>query len=284
MKNVMYPSLDESVNELAYQMYRKAVRFGTWDPAKIDFTQDKKDFEALDDDLKAFMVHFITGFKNAEENVAIHFCPWVMMATTTDWQAFLSTQLFEEFKHAELFDRFFKEVIGREPIETVVNVNSAKLQDRSKELILALEKDPAERERELAGAVTHYMGINEGVQAVTGYEVFFAVFGDKGLFPGLAQGYRYIQMDEGRHVGFGIRLLRKLVQNPELAAHVRGIYEEYYPIISKRYDQNLVVDGREIPYPPEVHGKERIIKNYNRRLKDIFGPVFEDEEEMEDAV
>lgn len=35
---------------------------------------------------------------------------------------------------------------------------------------------------------------------MTGYEVFEAVYGSKGLLPGLAEGFARIKEDEGRHV------------------------------------------------------------------------------------
>ena len=34
------------------RLYQKAKRLGTWDPASCDFTQDRKDWETLDDLLR----------------------------------------------------------------------------------------------------------------------------------------------------------------------------------------------------------------------------------------
>ncbi|OES43483.1 R2-like ligand-binding oxidase [Domibacillus iocasae] len=267
----LMPSVDKTTDEVAWDLYRKAIRFGTWDPAAIDLSQDKKDFEALDEDLKGYLIHFCTGFLDAEENVALKFCPWIMLGSSTEQQAFLSTQLLEEFKHTEFFMRYFKEVIGRERIPSVKNMVQQKLDDRVKTMLAALEQSEEERESALVEGLTHYQGIIEGVQAMTGYDVFEAVYGSKGLFPGLGEGYARIKEDEGRHVGFGLRMLKLYARNPEHAKRIRALYEEYLPLILVRYDQPVIVDGKEYPTPPEVRGRERVTKMFERRLKDILG-------------
>ena len=267
----LIPGLDKTTDEVAWDLYRKAIRFGTWDPAAIDLSQDKKDFAALDDDRKGYLIHFCTGFLDAEENVALKFCPWIMLGSSTEQQAFLSTQLLEEFKHTEFFMRYFQEVLGRNRIAGVKNIVQQKLDERSKKMLDALELGAEEREAALVEGLTHYQGIIEGVQAMTGYEVFEAVFGSKGLFPGLAEGFARIKEDEGRHVGFGLRMLKLLARHPEHAKRIRALYDEYLPYILIRYEQPVIVDGREYPTPSEVRGRERLTKMFERRLKDIFG-------------
>ncbi|MEH7392552.1 R2-like ligand-binding oxidase [Bacillus sp. JJ1503] len=273
MSEVLITDLEKSTAEVAWNLYRKAIRFGTWDPATIDLSQDKKDFESLDRDLQDYLIHFCTGFLDAEENVALKFCPWIMLGASTEEQAFLSTQLLEEFKHTEFFMRYFSEVLGRERIPGVKNLVQQKLDERAKQMLAALEAGPEEREAALVEGLTHYQGIIEGVQAMSGYDVFEAVYGNKGLFPGLAEGFSRIKEDEGRHVGFGLRMLKLLARNPKHAERIRAIYDEYLPFILIRYDQQIIVDGREVPTPPEVRGRERLTKLFNRRLKDIFGEL-----------
>ncbi|WP_409292621.1 R2-like ligand-binding oxidase [Peribacillus sp. SCS-37] len=273
MSEELITGLDRSTAEVAWNLYRKAIRFGTWDPASIDLEQDKKDFETLDEDLKDYLIHFCTGFLDAEENVALKFCPWIMLGASTEEQAFLSTQLLEEFKHTEFFMRYFSEVLGRERIPGVKNLVQQKLDDRARQMLDALDAGQEEREAALVEGLTHYQGIIEGVQAMSGYDVFEAVYGSKGLFPGLAEGFARIKEDEGRHVGFGLRMLKLLARNPKHAVRIRAIYDEYLPFILIRYDQEVIVDGRVVPTPPEVRGRERLTKLFDRRLKDIFGSL-----------
>jgi ribonucleoside-diphosphate reductase beta chain len=267
----LIPSLDKTTDEVAWDLYRKAIRFGTWDPATIDLSQDKTDFVSLDENLKGYLIHFCTGFLDAEENVALKFCPWVMLGASTEQQAFLSTQLLEEFKHTEFFMRYFKEVFGLERIAGVKNTVQQKLDDRVKKMLAALEQGPEEREAALVEGLTHYQGIIEGVQAMTGYEVYEVVYGSKGLLPGLGEGFTRIKEDEGRHVGFGLRMLKLFARNPKHAKNIRALYDEYLPHILIRYDQPIIVNGQEYLTPPEVRGRERLVKMFERRLKDIFG-------------
>jgi ribonucleoside-diphosphate reductase beta chain len=263
--------LDKTTDEVAWDLYRKAIRFGTWDPAAIDLSQDKEDFANLDEDLKGYLIHFCTGFLDAEENVALKFCPWIMLGSSTEQQAFLSTQLLEEFKHTEFFMRYFKEVFQIDRIPGVKNTVQQKLDERVEHMLDALHLEPEGREAALVEGLTHYQGIIEGVQAMSGYDVYEAVYGSKGLLPGLAEGFARIKEDEGRHVGFGLRMLKLFARNPKHAARIRAVYEEYLPYIMIRYDQPVIVDGKEYPTPPEVRGRERVQKLFDRRLKDIFG-------------
>ncbi|SFD94659.1 ribonucleoside-diphosphate reductase beta chain [Bacillus sp. OV194] len=271
MSDDLILSLEKSTDEVAWNLYRKAIRFGTWDPAEIDLTHDKDDFEALDQDLKDYLIHFCTGFLDAEENVALKFCPWIMLGASTQQQAFLSTQLLEEFKHTEFFLRYFEEVLGIKRIHGVQNLVQQKLDERGKMMLNALEGSIEEREAALVEGLTHYQGIIEGVQAMAGYDVFEDIYGSKGLLPGLKEGFKRIKEDEGRHVGFGLRMLKLLARNEKHANRIREIYSEYLPYILIRYDQPVVVGGREVPTPVEVNGRQRVTKLFERRLKDIFG-------------
>ncbi len=106
--------VEETLDEAAYKLWRKAVKTGTWDPAEIDLSEDKEQYEQLDEPTRVYLERFCSAFYNAEENVAVLFCPWIMAASGLWQQAFLSTQLVEEFKHTDFFDRYFKEVFGEE--------------------------------------------------------------------------------------------------------------------------------------------------------------------------
>ncbi|MDQ0341178.1 ribonucleoside-diphosphate reductase beta chain [Caldalkalibacillus uzonensis] len=261
---------DRDADELAYSLYRMAIRFGTWDPAAIDLSEDKKHFAELDDQKRAYLIHFCTGFWNAEENVALKFCPWIMIAPSTHQQAYLSTQLVEEFKHTEFFERYFREVlnVGRET--KVLNLVHETLDDRSRQLLEALDKGPEEREMAMVEGLVHYQGMIEGVQAMVGYEVFEAVYGQYGLLPGLKEAFKQIKRDEGRHVGFGLRMLKRFAQkDPKYAKRIRELFEEFYSAVIVRYDQPIVVEGKEIETPEEVRGRERIDRMFARRMKDI---------------
>jgi ribonucleoside-diphosphate reductase beta chain len=264
---------DETLENHAYRLWHKAIKFGTWDPSAIDFSQDREQVAQLDPARRAYLERFCAAFHNAEENVARLFCPWIMAHPNLWVQAFLSTQLVEEYKHTEVFERYFEEVLGHRNFQLALrNAVHDSLASRGRTLLAALDAPEPERELRFVEAVTHYQGIIEGVQANTGYQIFVNVFARKGLLPGLSEAFRNIQQDEGRHVGFGLGVLRRFAAKDErYASAIRRMYEEYLPLIRSRYGQSLTVDGAEYPPPPEEQGVERLMKLYERRLQDIFG-------------
>jgi ribonucleoside-diphosphate reductase beta chain len=265
--------LNGGLDEIAQRLWRRAVRSGTWDPAAIDFTEDRKHYVALDPDRRAYLDRFAAAFFRAEATVARVFGPWVMAAPTFSQQAFLSSQLFEEYKHTDFFEIAFRDVFGHEPDQALANPVHEPLPERGERLLALLDRPGPERDAAWVEAVAHYQGVVEGVQANAGYQIFRRVFADKGLFPGLSEGYANIQRDEGRHVGFGIAVLRHhAAADRRLAERIRAVFAEYLPIILARYGQSIVVDGREVPPPPEERGPEQLVELYNRRLRDIFGP------------
>ncbi|HHY65654.1 MAG: R2-like ligand-binding oxidase [Alicyclobacillus sp.] len=264
---------DEPLDNAAYRMWRKAIAFGTWDPAAIDLTRDRQEYLQMDEPMRIYLERFCGAFYNAEENVAKLFCPWIMSVTTTWQQAYLSTHLVEEFKHTEFFDRYFKEVFQitdkRPALENYVHDS---LPERAERLLQAMREPAGDTTMTLVEAFTHYQGIIEGVQANTGYQIFVHVFGKKGMLPGLAEGFRNIQRDEGRHVGFGLTVLRYYARKDErYAKRIKEVYEDYLPHFQKRYGQKMVVNGIEYDPPADEHGYERLMNMYTRRLHDIFG-------------
>ncbi|MGH7707060.1 MAG: ribonucleotide-diphosphate reductase subunit beta, partial [Vulcanimicrobiaceae bacterium] len=220
---------EDPLDDVAYRLYRKAVRFGTWDPAAVDLSGERERYLEMEPRLRHYLERFCAAFHNAEENVARVFGPWVMAGRTTWQQAFLSTQLIEEFKHMDFFERYFEAVFGhmRYNVALANPVHDA-LDQRGAKLIESLNHDDDERELRLVEATTHYQGIIEGVQATTGYLIFLDVFARRGYLPGLSEGFRNIQRDEGRHVSFGLQLLRHYAhKDTRFARRIREMYEEY---------------------------------------------------------
>ena len=266
--------VEEALDEAAYKLWRKAIKTGTWDPAEIDLSEAREQYERLDEPTRIYLERFCSAFYNAEENVALLFCPWIMAASGLWQQAFLSTQLVEEFKHTDFFDRYFKEVFGEEKRqEALANPVHDTLEERGERLVSSLYgASEGEHTVRFVEGVTHYQGIIEGVQANTGYQIFLNVFARKGLMPGLSEGFKQIQRDEGRHVSFGLQVLLNYAhQDERYANRIREMYEEYLPFIRQRYGQKMKVDGREYGPPHDERGLERLTGLYERRMQDIFG-------------
>jgi len=61
--------LDEE--SFPYKLYQKAKKFGIWNPADMDFTQDAKDWENMSDIEKAGILRLIAQFQAGEEAVTL---------------------------------------------------------------------------------------------------------------------------------------------------------------------------------------------------------------------
>ena len=75
--------------------------------------------------------------------------------------------------------------------------------------------------------MTHYMGVVEGLMAVSGYDYFEEMLGARGILPRLLEGIRLIRADEGRHLTHGMDYIRQQVaEHPECAEEVRQLFVE----------------------------------------------------------
>src|SRR6478672_8793753 len=196
------------------RLYQKAKRLGVWDPASFDFTQDRSDWEGLDDLQRAAILSLTSLFVAGEEAVTLELLPLVLAIAREgriEEELYLTTFLFEEGKHTELFSRFLHEVAGSPTDLERFHVPSYKT--------IFYEELPATMERlltdtsseALARASVTYNMIVEGVLAETGYHSYHESLAANGLMPGLCEALVQIKRDESRHIAYGVYLLSRLV-------------------------------------------------------------------------
>lgn len=202
-----------------YHGYQQAKRL-LWDPQEIDLAQDKVDWEQLGERERDLLSRAVALFYSGEEAVTHDLTP-LLLAIKNDKlyieeEMFLTTQLFEEAKHFEFFDRWITEVIGGLDVaaystpsyETVFYQSLPQALDR----LLTDQSALAQ-----AMAAVNYHMIVEGTLAETGYHAYGRALKDNHLMPGLVQAIQNVQRDEARHIAYGIYLLQRLIQqNPEL--------------------------------------------------------------------
>ncbi len=217
----------------AFELYRAAKRFGTWDPEQIDFTQDKSDFASLSGGKREQLTKVCALFYEGEVSVADTLAWFMLGFDDADRRAFLSTQIFEEVKHAEFFHRYFREVLGdvdtsRYLVPEYRGVLLDELLRRGEAIGAAvISGDRVALEHAMVLGVTHYMGIVEGLLAVSGYDYFDEMLGRENLCPGLREGIRQIRIDEGRHLTHGMEYLHsRITAHPELRESVMGLFWE----------------------------------------------------------
>ncbi len=244
------------------QGYFENAVYRHWDPYEdVPEADLEADFEKFVDDepTEAEFDEFRTTvalFGAGEEAVTEDLMPLALALDDIDKQMFVSSQIYEEAKHTQFFDRYWRDVINPVAAELGYEVTAPTAQryfgedyvqlfDKNEAVMNRLldEDTPANR----AKAYCHYHLVIESVLAQTGYYGLQSSFSDSGSdevalreFPnldGLVGGITKIRSDEGRHVGFGMNEVRRLVHeegvDPDivqetlqsLMPHVAGIVQ-----------------------------------------------------------
>ena len=196
------------------RLFQKAKRLGAWDPAAVDFTQDRRDWEGLDDLQRDTILSLTSLFVAGEEAVTLDLLPLVLAVARenrVEEEMYLTTFLYEEAKHTELFSRFLVEVAGSPTDLDRFHVPSYRT-IFYEELPSAMERLLTDRSAEaLARASVTYNMIVEGVLAETGYHSYHESLAANGLMPGLCGALVDVKRDESRHIAYGVYLLSRLV-------------------------------------------------------------------------
>jgi len=202
-------------DSLPMRLWEKAKIYGIWNPASIDFSQDKIDFEGLNKNEKEFVMQTISQFQAGEEAVTLDLLPLIMAVAKEgrlEEEMFLTSFLWEEAKHVDGFNRFINEVTDYGGVDiTDMLVPSYKLifNQLLPDALDALKDDPSPVNQVIAS--TTYNMIVEGVLAETGYYGLFQVLDEQQMMPGLRKFVGKLKQDESRHIAYGIYLISRLV-------------------------------------------------------------------------
>jgi ribonucleoside-diphosphate reductase beta chain len=215
------------------RLYQKAKRLGVWDPASFDFTQDRRDWEGLDELQRETVLSLTSLFVAGEEAVTLELLPLVLAVARErriEEELYLTTFLFEEGKHTELFSRFLHEVAGAPSDLDRFHVPSYKtiFYDELPTTMNRLLTDSSPEA--LARAAVTYNMIVEGVLAETGYHSYHLSLSENGLMPALCSALVEIKRDESRHIAYGVYLLSRLVaENAAIWDVIEARMQELFP-------------------------------------------------------
>src|ERR1043165_8767690 len=198
------------------QLYSMAKTLGIWDPARIDLAEDKAHWQMLNSGQREQLIKVCALFYEGEVSVSDTLAWFMLALPDLDRRMFLSTQIFEEVKHAEFFERYFQEVCGK--VDTAAylipeykGVLLDELRRRGESIGAALTNGMnGELQLMLTLFAAHYMGGAEGVMALTGYEFSEELLASTGMRPRLLEGVRLPRADEGRHPVRGMDYFREL--------------------------------------------------------------------------
>jgi ribonucleoside-diphosphate reductase beta chain len=192
-----------------------------WSAHELDFSVDQEQWVTTPTESQMHTMWSLGSFYIGEERVTADLVPFVGAAPSGEVEAFLSTQLVDEARHAVFFDRFGAEVMvleaddlrGRlkeleammiEPWHTVFDDDlrgiARRIADRPDDLELFVE-----------GITTYHMVI-EGVLAMTGQHFLLKYMEEHGLYPGFRKGFSLVERDEHRHIAFGVRFLKDAIE------------------------------------------------------------------------
>ena len=265
--------------------YFKHAVYNHWDPYQ-DVSQElldtdrERSIDADGDEADFFeTMQYLALFGAGEEAVTEDLAPLSVALDDVDDQMFIASQLYEEAKHTQFFDRYWREVIY-----PVAEANSyekvppthqrffpdgyVELFDRTEAAMERLLTDDTPENR--VRAYCHYHLVVESVLAQTGYYGITTVMGpeaddavsrpdaDTPHLPGLVKGINFIRSDEGRHVGFGMQKVQEHIADDGVdEAVVQEILQELMPLVAETVS---VGDGLVDPAPLVSYASDKLTR------------------------
>jgi ribonucleoside-diphosphate reductase beta chain len=186
-----------------------------WDPADIDFSRDRADWEKLADNERHLATRLCAQFIAGEEAVTEDIQPF-MAAMRAEGrlgdEMYLTQFAFEEAKHTQVFRMWLDAVGMTDDLHGYLDELTAYRQIFYQELpeclnALSSDHSPA---AQIRAAVT-YNHVVEGMLALTGYFAWHKICVDRGILPGMQELVRRIGDDERRHMAWGTFTCRRHV-------------------------------------------------------------------------
>lgn len=186
-----------------------------WNPADIDFSRDRADWERLTDTERDYATRLCAQFIAGEEAVTEDIQPF-MAAMRAEGrlgdEMYLTQFAFEEAKHTQVF-RMWLDAVGMtddlhgylDELPTYRRI----FYDELPACLHALTSDPSPA-AQVRASVT-YNHIVEGMLALTGYFAWHKICVERAILPGMQQLIRHIGDDERRHMAWGTFTCRRHV-------------------------------------------------------------------------
>jgi ribonucleoside-diphosphate reductase beta chain len=186
-----------------------------WNPADIDFSRDRADWERLNGDERDFATRLCAQFIAGEEAVTEDIQPF-MSAMREEGrlgdEMYLTQFAFEEAKHTQVFRLWLDAVGMTENLQTYLEPLPAyrtMFYDELPDCLNALSSD-ASPAAQIRASVT-YNHVVEGMLALTGYYAWHKICVERGILPGMQELVRRIGDDERRHMAWGTFTCRRHV-------------------------------------------------------------------------
>lgn len=224
-----------------------------WDPADIDFSRDRADWEKLSDRERDYATRLCAEFIAGEEAVTKDIQPF-MDAMRAEGrlgdEMYLTQFAFEEAKHVSVFRRWLDAVGINTDLHSYFDDLPAYRQMFNEELpasLDALSDDPSPA-AQVRASVT-YNHIVEGMLALTGYYAWHKICVERGILPGMQALVRHIGDDERRHMAWGTFTCRRHVAADDANWTVfETRMNELMPLALKLTEEGFALYAPDIPF------------------------------------
>ena len=223
-----------SYRELYYRWEKQQ-----WKASEIDFTADRQQWQAMSHDEQMMRIYGLSAFFQGEASVTETLSPYIIAMPEEEMRLFLTTQQVDEARHTVFFARFFNEVIGLDKgrLEDTLGEVRQYMNPELKYILIESLQNVGERLRQdpanlatLVEGVALYHVIIEGTMALAGQRGILENYRLNDIFPGFRGGFTAVARDESRHVVFGVKFLRDMVQRDHACAKVvQAAVEKYAP-------------------------------------------------------
>src|SRR5438128_65030 len=210
--------------ELYYRWERQQ-----WRAQDLDFSSDRKQWEAMSPEERTMRMYGLSSFFQGEACVTDTLAPYVTAMPDEEMRIFLTTQLVDEARHTVFFARFFNEVLGidKGKLEDTLLVTHQYINPHLRYLLIDALSEVAEQIRQepanlnhLVRGITLYHVVVEGTLALAGQRGILELYRMRGIFPVFRGGFTAVARDESRHVVFGVKFLRDMIQQDKANARV----------------------------------------------------------------
>jgi ribonucleoside-diphosphate reductase beta chain len=224
-----------------------------WNPADIDFSGERADWELLTDRERRFATQLSSLFIAGEEAVTNDIQPF-MSAMRAEGrlgdEMYLTQFAFEEAKHTQVF-RLWLDAVGiTDDLHGYLDALPSYRQLFDTELsesLNALTADPSPA-AQVRASVT-YNHIVEGMLALTGYHAWNKVCTGRGILPGMQELVRRIGDDERRHMAWGTFTCRRHVAADDANWDVfEARMNELIPLTVSAVEEAFGIFGDDVPF------------------------------------
>jgi ribonucleoside-diphosphate reductase beta chain len=224
-----------------------------WDPADIDFSRDREDWERLTDDERDYATRLCAEFVAGEEAVTEDIQPFIgaMRAEGRLGDEMYLTQFaFEEAKHVQVFRMWLDAVGITDDLHGYLDELPAYREmfyNVLPECLNALSTDPSPA-AQVRASVT-YNHIVEGMLALTGYYAWHKICASRDILPGMRELIGRIGDDERRHMAWGTFTCRRHVAADDANwAVFESRMNELLPLALRLTEEGFAIYGDHMPF------------------------------------